>query len=39
MAFTQLMEDTYDPASPVRAGDTATYRADPVGGTVELWGD
>ena len=32
----QFLEDTYGTASTFRSGGTATYRADPEGGEVEL---
>ena len=36
VAYMQFMEDTYATASTFRSGGTATYRADPDGGEVEL---
>ena len=36
VAYMQFMEDTYGTASTFRSGGSATYRADPEGGEVEL---
>ncbi len=36
VTFMQFMEDTYGTASTFRSGGTATYRADPDGGEIEL---
>ena len=36
VTFMQFMEDTFGTASTFRSGGTATYRADPDGGEVEL---
>ncbi len=36
VTYMQFMEDTYGTASTFRSGGTATYRADPEGGEVEL---
>ena len=36
VAYMQFLEDTYGAASTFRSGGSATYRADPDGGEVEL---
>ena len=36
VTYMQFMEDTYGTASTFRSGGTATYRADPKGGEIEL---
>ena len=36
VTYMQFMEDTYGTTSTFRSGGTATYRADPEGGEVEL---